>query len=99
MPVRAIACRLGRTAAPGDGDWLLPYGVAVGVGNQLPGLALAVGVCNNENPVTEVRGTDGGCGYAVPFRIEPELGQVAEYSSEAQGKVPWDVLQDREPRS
>lgn len=26
----------GLTAAPGDGDWLLPYGVAVGVGSSAP---------------------------------------------------------------
>ncbi len=31
---RARLSRLGRTAAPEDGDWLVPYGTAVGVGSR-----------------------------------------------------------------
>jgi hypothetical protein len=104
-PLLAIAGSDRRTAAPGDGDWLEPYSVAVGVGNHDPGsrlliegepwFAFDVGVCNNEDAVTEVRGTNGGSRDAVPFRVVPELGQISEYSSEPQGKVPWHVLQQR----
>ena len=50
---------------------------------------------NNPDAVSLVRGADGASWYAVPFRVIPALGQVAENSSEPQGKVPWDVLQER----
>lgn len=40
-----------------------------------------------------MRRTDIGRTNARPLRIEPELGQVSENSSEAQGKVASDVLQ------
>ncbi|GAA2580109.1 hypothetical protein GCM10010399_07360 [Dactylosporangium fulvum] len=33
-PQTAKLSRLGRTAAPGEGDWLAPYGAAVGVGSS-----------------------------------------------------------------
>ena len=33
-PLDAIEFSDGRTAAPGDGDWLFPYGFAVGVGSR-----------------------------------------------------------------
>lgn len=78
---------------------------AVGVGNHDPRsrcaidgadwFAFAVGVCNNEDAVTEVRGADGCRWDAVPFRVEPDLGQVPEYSSKPERKVACDVLQDR----
>jgi hypothetical protein len=55
------------------------------------------GVRHNEDPVTEVRGTEGGCGDTVPFRIEPERGQVPENLGHASSsKEPWDVLQEDE---
>lgn len=59
----------------------------------------ATGVGHNEDPVTAVRGADGGSRYAVPFRVVPDLGQVSEYSPEPQGKVPCDVLQEHESGS
>lgn len=55
--------------------------------------SLAVGVGHDEDAIAPVRGADGGCRYAVPLRVVPALGQASEYSSEAQGKVAWDVLQ------
>ena len=58
--------------------------------------SFATGVGHNEDSVAEVRGTNGGCRNALPFAVVPELGQVSENSSEAQGKVPWHVLQQRE---
>src|SRR5690554_5693086 len=36
----------GRTAAPGAGDWLLPYGVAVGVGSITPSATPHTGMCS-----------------------------------------------------
>jgi hypothetical protein len=54
---------------------------------------LAVGVCNNEDAVTEVRGTNGCRWDAVPFRVVPEVGQVSEYGVETESKVSWNVLQ------
>jgi len=70
----------GRTAAPGLGDWFEPYELALGVGNH-------------EDPVTEVRGADGGSGYAVPLRVIPARGQVSEYVAKSPLKETWDVLQ------
>ena len=52
-----------------------------------------VGVGNDEDAVTEVRGTDIGRRDAIPLAVVPDGGQVSEYSSEPQGKVPWHVLQ------
>jgi hypothetical protein len=42
----------------------------------------ASGVGHNEYAVAFVWGTDRGRRHSVPFRIEPEAGQVAEYFSE-----------------
>jgi hypothetical protein len=53
------------------------------------------GVGHNEDAVAEVRGADMGRRYAIPFRIEPERGQVSENGSESERKVAWNVLQDR----
>ena len=82
-PVLAIVSSDGRTAAPGDGDWLLPSLLADGVGND-------------EDAIAEVRGTNGGSRDAFPLRIEPELGQISENSSKPERKVAWNVLQQRE---
>jgi hypothetical protein len=79
-PVRAIVSSDGRTAAPGLGDWFVPYGLALGVGHD-------------EDPVTSVRGADGGSGYAVPLRVIPARGQVAEYVSHSPSKETRHVLQ------
>jgi len=48
---------------------LLPYVAAVGVGNQ-------------EDPITSVRGADGGRWYAVPLRVIPDRGQITEQPTE-----------------
>jgi len=68
---------------------LLPYLVAVGVGN-------------NPDPVAPVRGTNVGSRYAVPFCIVPDLGQVSENSAKPSALVSrkqrWDVLHDRVAR-
>ncbi len=46
-----------------------------------------VGVGNNEDPVTAVRGTNCGSGYTVPFRIIPARGQVPENVSKEPARV------------
>jgi hypothetical protein len=83
MPVRAIVSSDGRTAAPGLCDWFEPYGVALGVGNQ-------------EDPVTEVRGANGRSRYAVPVRVIPARGQVGEDPAPSVGvsKESCDVLHE-----
>jgi len=58
-----------------------------------------LGPGNDEDSVTEVRGTNGGSRDAIPLRIEPELGQISEYSSKPERKVAWNVLQQRESGS
>src|SRR5579872_583206 len=47
--------------------------VTTGVGSR-PG--------DDENPLAAVRSPRIGGGYDKPFRIEPETGQVSEYSAE-----------------
>jgi hypothetical protein len=51
---------------------------------------------NDPDPVTEVRGTDGGSWNAVPFRVIPEGGQVAKDVPHASmsSQEPWDVLHE-----
>jgi hypothetical protein len=44
-------------------------------------------------------GTDEGRWYAVPLRVIPECGQVAEYVSHSPSKQPWDVFHENEPGS
>lgn len=57
---------------------------------------------NNPDPVPSVRGANGASWNAVPLRVIPERGQVAENSAERSAaierKQPWDVLQDRVTR-
>lgn len=59
----------------------------------------AIGVGNDEHPVTEVRGTKGGRWDAVPLSVIPERGQVSENVAHSSNKEPWDVLQEREAGS
>jgi hypothetical protein len=52
------------------------------------------GVGHNEDTISFVRGTDRSRRHSVPFRIEPEAGQVSEYVSElSESKEPCRVLQ------
>jgi hypothetical protein len=46
-----------------------------------------------------VTGSDIGCAYNRPFRIEPRFGKVTEDFIESKGKVPCDVLQHDESGS
>lgn len=54
---------------------------------------------DEEEPATLVRGADLVRAYNNPFRIEPDVGKVAEDSVEAEPKVVRDVLKDRDSGS
>ena len=86
VPVRAMVSSDGRTDAPGLGLWLEPKRLAAGVGNH-------------EDPITSVRGAEGGRGYAIPLRVIPDRGQVPEYVSDSPAKETRYVLQHRPLRS
>lgn len=76
------SCQLLRSGllTPRLGDWRPPL------------KAVALGVGHNPHPVPKLSGTNVGSWYAVPFRIIPERGQVAEYSSDSPSKECCDVL-------
>jgi hypothetical protein len=48
----------------------------------------------DEDAIAVVRGADGGSWYAVPDCVVPARGQVCEYVSESEAKVPCDVFQE-----
>jgi hypothetical protein len=55
---------------------------------------------DDEDPVTEVRGTNGGRWDAVPLRVIPALGQVSEnFAHPPSSKEPWYVLHEHVGRS
>jgi hypothetical protein len=67
--------------------------------NVNPGVWLSLklyarGVGHNEESVTSVRRTNGGSGYALPFRVIPDLGQVSEYLSHPSNKERCNVLHE-----
>lgn len=53
-----------------------------------PFVSLTVGVGNNEHPEPVVAGAEVGCANAVPFRIEPEIGQVSENTAKCSQNSP-----------
>jgi hypothetical protein len=59
----------------------------------------AVGVGQNEHPVPDVRGINGGSRYAMPFCIKPDRGQRPENSVQPSSKQPCHVLQHNRSRS
>jgi hypothetical protein len=56
--------------------------------------SFATGVGHNPDPISTVRGTNGGSRYAMPLRIKPERGQVSENSLKAPSKQSCDVLHE-----
>src|SRR5262245_33396770 len=54
----------------------------------------ATGVGHNPDSVPLVRGADGGSRYAVPVRVIPERGQLAEYVSKPPSKESCRVLHE-----
>jgi hypothetical protein len=70
------------------------------LGDCLPPLkAVALGVGHNPDSIPKLSGTNVGSGYAMPFRIIPERGQVSENGSQPSTKQRCDVLHDDESRS
>jgi hypothetical protein len=61
--------------------------------------SFAIGVGHNPYPIPMMLGTNGRCRDAMPFRIEPERGQVSKNSSEPPRKEPWSVLHDNDTGS
>ena len=61
-------------------------------------LPLAVGVGSNDpDPISLMRGTNGGRRYAMPFRVIPDRGQVPENIAQPSSKQRCHVLQERDP--
>lgn len=56
--------------------------------------SVALGVGNDPDAISAVRGTNGGSWYAVPFRIKPERGQLSENNVQPSTKQACDVLHD-----
>src|SRR4051812_18984912 len=69
----------------------MPKPAAEGVGT--------VSGADNEEPVTDVRGTNGSRRNAIPFRVIPARGQVPENSVEPPNKESCDVFHEDEARS
>jgi hypothetical protein len=54
----------------------------------------ASGVGNNPDPITDVRGTDGRSRYAIPFRVIPDRGKVADHFIDSPSKESCHVLHE-----
>jgi len=50
-------------------------------------------------PISDMRGANGGSRNNLPLRIIPERGQVSENGSHPETKQAWDVLHDDVARS
>ncbi len=61
--------------------------------------SFAIGVGNNPDPISFVRGADGERRYTIPLSITPALGQVPENSSHPISKQRCHVLHDCVARS
>lgn len=72
MRARNVSLRL-PSGAPGP-----VHSLVVGVGSRPR---------DDENALTLVRGPDVGCTLHMPFRIEPEVGQVSEYGADSSKSV------------
>jgi hypothetical protein len=89
----AIVSRPGRSlpVRPAAPPRFVPYAWAVGVGYSPP---------EDEQPLPLVRCADIGRSEQAPLRIEPELGQRPQNSSETSSRSErWDVLQHDEAGS
>ena len=61
--------------------------------------SVTVGVSHNPDAISEVTGANGSRWNAIPFRIEPERGQIPENVSKTPSKQTWDVLHEHEAGS
>jgi hypothetical protein len=98
------------TASESDGELFLfravlrlvliePLSIARGVGQKPPfssGPSSSLGrpIADDEHAVSYVRGTKRGRWKTLPFRIEPEGGQIPENVAHSSSKEPWDVLHE-----
>src|ERR1700730_3609166 len=62
-------------------------------------IMLGVGVGNNPNSFSRMRGANVSSGYALPFRVIPERGQVSENGVKPSSKQCCDVFHDDETGS
>src|SRR5437016_5149413 len=73
----------GLGVGPSNNPFLaMPWSVGVSSIRSLlrlepPPLLASVGVGNNENSPSSMRGTERGCRYAIPFSIKPERRQAS----------------------
>jgi hypothetical protein len=83
----ALACSLAtfargvgnsRTAALSGGDLRASCGIAATLS---PSCVVGVGNSDGEDPIAEVRGTEGCRGKAIPLDTEPERGQLPDHLS------------------
>lgn len=91
----SIAC-----SSPGPQNCCAVRPLRLRLSPTVSGVGHITAPCEYEDPVPDVRRTNGCRRYAVPLRIVPALGQVSEYSSEppvrnetAEG---WHVLHEDE---
>jgi hypothetical protein len=84
----------------GVGSSAATLGKPSGYPGPLASLALGVGrPGKDEEPVALVGSADLRRADSAPLRIEPEGGKVGEHGVESEGKVPCDVLKDRDSGS
>ena len=81
---------VGRLCATCPSFWLVPYGVALGVGYSFR---------EYEEPFTAVRRADLLRSEQIPFRIVPAFGQVAEDTVESSRSESCDVFHENEAGS
>lgn len=89
---------VGRSAVPSRRRRLGSGFTSNGIESAIDDSAAGVG-SQEEDAVTEVRGTDGCRRNAIPFRSPPARGQVSDHSSERPRKVAWNVLSEEVARS
>jgi hypothetical protein len=70
-------------------------GLLVGVSPQPRFAQTASGVGHDPHTLALVRCTDVACAQHAPARIEPQRGQVSEYSVETSNSESWAVLHER----
>jgi hypothetical protein len=73
--------------------------LAVALAADFASPLVGVGISDEPETVTSMRGTNGRSLNAVPFRVIPALGQISENSSKPSSQQVCDVLHDNVARS
>lgn len=68
-------------------------------GDSVRFITAASGVGHKPDAFAEMGGAEVGRREAIPFRIEPDFGQVSDHVSKAPSKQTWDVLHEDESGS